>query len=455
MRRFIRNADVLLAEGRSPLRGSLIDIAEHALAAADPYAAVRARVSFSGDTLRVDEVNHQLHPDHRVYVVGAGKASYPIARAIEELLGDRIHAGIVIGKHGQEAALVRTDFRLASHPLPDANSIAGARAVSALLSTARPGDLVIACFTGGSSALFADPADGLSLEDKRATTQRLLTCGADIVEINRVRKHLSKVKGGRLAQALVPGVRLVNLTVSDVIGDALDYITDPTVPDTSTLEDARAVLDKYELWNRLPTAVTTYLRHARDSEETPDQAALAHLERQDVILVRSDAACHGAMARARALGFAPLLLSTCFEGESRELGRSFAAMAREAVATGHPLRPPCVLIGGGETVVTFGDEPSGAGGPNQEFATALALGIDGLDNVAALSLDSDGTDGPTAFAGALVDGASAAGARAAGVDLYVCLRTHDVTPALERIGDAILTGATGTNVNDLKLVLIA
>ncbi|MBW2177425.1 MAG: DUF4147 domain-containing protein [Deltaproteobacteria bacterium] len=254
--------------------------------------------------------------------------------------------------------------------------------------------------------------------------------------------------------AVHPGAHLINLTVSDVIGDPLDYITDPTVPDTSTLADAAKTLTKYGLWKKVPGSVSRYLRNAGEDGETPKIADLADRTSDDFIIVKGAAACEAAAAKAADFGFNVWILSTMFEGESRELGRNFGAIASEIKLSSRPLNPPCALIGGGETIVTL-DGATGVGGPNQEFAASAALCIDNLDNVVVVGLDSDGTDGPTDFAGAMVDGETASQARKAGIDLFESLKTHGVTAPLVKLGDAIMTGATGTNVNDLKIMLIA
>jgi len=449
----IRNRDELLGSGNLALRRTLLDIAEEALAAVDPGDAVRRVVSFDGNDLIVAGQRHVLAPDASVYVVGAGKATYPIAAALEEILGERIADGVVVAKYGQEGSLDRIGMCHAAHPVPDAASLAAAHSAMSLLARVRPGDVVVACFTGGSSALFVDPVAGLSLDDKIRCNSLLLASGASIFEINAVRKHLSCVKGGNLAGRLPPGTVLINLTVSDVVGDRLDYVTDLTVPDTSTFADARATLDRHELWDRFPVAAVRHLRAARPEAETKRAIDLAHLKRQDVLLLEADRACRAAATAAAARGIAPLTLSVFFEGESSEVGRSFAAIARQVRHDGRPVPAPCLLIGGGETVVR--QVEGGTGGPNQEFALAAAIDIDGLSDVAVLGLDTDGTDGPTAVAGGLVDGATSESARRRGLDLRGALRRHDALPALEALGSAVVTGATGTNVNDLKLVAIA
>lgn len=450
---YIQNRNELLSHGQIALRRTALDIADRALAAADPGPIVRRMLSFDGSRLNVGGRSFDLAVNNRVFVIGAGKASYPIAKAIDDILGPRIHRGFVTCKEGQAGKLANIELHWASHPIPGPASQQAAQRTKALLGEVRRGDIVLSSFTGGSSALFVDPVDGVTLEEKAKTNRILLGCGANILEINAVRKHLSRVKGGNLVRGLPAGVHLVNLTVSDVIGDHLDYITDPSVADTSSFTDARRVFDKYALWDCVPASVAKFLRSASDQAETARDSDLAHLDRTDVLLVKNDAACFAAAAAARELGFSPLVLSTVFEGESRELGRSLAAIAKQVVRDGNPVARPCVLIGGGESTV-LGTNNGGSGGPNQEFAVSVAIELAGRDDIVALGLDTDGTDGPTPLAGGLVDGTTATRAADLKIDLYNSLMQHDVSPALQRIGEAIVTGATGTNVNDLKLVVI-
>jgi glycerate 2-kinase len=453
---YFRNKGDLLSQGRSGLRRLVLDIADVALTETDPYPAALRQLSLDGDTLVAGVRRYALSAGQRIFAIGAGKATFPIAKAIEEVLGPHLHSGLVVCKHGQEGSLARIELRLASHPMPDKASFEAAMATQELLREVRAGDIVIACFSGGSSSLFVDPVPGVSLEDKACASQVLLTCGANIIEINNVRKHLSLVKGGRLVRRLPAGTHVINLTVSDVIGDALDYITDPSVPDRSTSLDARATLEKYGLKERLPASVVNHLMRGDADAETAREADLAHLDRHDILLVSADAACHAAARAALARGLTPVILSTRFEGESLELGRTMAAIAKQILLDGNPAKPPCLLIGGGETTVhLLKGHRAGSGGPNQEFAASVALEIESNPHIVALGLDTDGTDGPTPYAGAIVDGSSATTARRQGIDLHRKLADHDVSAALEQIGDIVITGATGNNVNDLKLVVVA
>ncbi len=450
---YIKNSDQLLSHGNISARRMALEIIEHALAAVDPYRAVRRLVGLKGDVLTVGALRFDLKQHRRIFLLGAGKATFPIAKAIEDLLGSRITDGVVICKYGQQGKLNRARLFLAGHPIPDEAGLAAARQAMALARQTQPGDIVFGCITGGSSALMVLPVEGVDLDEKRAVNQLLLTCGANIIEINSVRKHLSRIKGGRLSRAIHSRALLINLTVSDVIGDPLDYITGPTVPDTSTLEDARAVLSKYELMSRVPASVADFLRTAGPDQETPKPVDMANRKQHDFIILPAHTVCEAAAQKAADLGMETMILSTMLEGESRELGRTFASIAGEIVRNGRPLKPPCAVIGGGETTVKINGR-SGYGGPNQEFVLGAALEIGGNSNALVAAIDSDGTDGPTQAAGGIADQKTTARARVEGVDLFASLGHHDAGTALDKLGDCIVTGATGTNVNDLKLMLV-
>lgn len=449
----VLNRDLLTGHGEVDLRQIALEIFESAIEASDPGAVTRDVVELDGQTMKVAGRTFKLDVERKLFVIGAGKATFPIAKALEDVLGAKISAGLISVKSAPTSSLSRIRTIVAQHPFPNHESVQAARETLRLLEEVRPGDVVIACFTGGSSSLFALPAEGISFADKLETNRILLGCGANIVEINSVRKHISQVKGGRLSRSLPKGAVLINLTVSDVVGDRIDCITDPTVPDASTFADAIDVVDRYALWDVLPKSVATHIRRADPRFETCSEADFGHLERIDHFLLRADAACSAAMVAAKKRGIAPMLLSTFFEGESSQLARSFGAIARQVVKDGNPVQRPCVLIGGGETTVTIGDS-FGLGGPNQEFAVKLALELDGIERIVGLGADTDGSDGPTNYAGALVDGTTAARLRGLGADPGKALKSHDVTEALRLANDLIETGPTGTNVNDLKLVLI-
>ena len=451
MKKYVQNRNQLLSHGATRLRGLALEIVDAALDASDPYRLTRARVSLNGSDLRVGNLTYDLSGRGNVYVLGAGKATYPIARALEDVLGDRISDGLIVLKRGQGGSLKRIRVIEASHPIPDSSGLRGAREMLKLASGAREGDLVFACITGGSSALLPMPIRGVTLRDKQRVNRLLLSCGASILEINAVRKHLSRIKGGRLAMAIFPA-ELINLTVSDVAGDPLDCITDLTVPDTSTFEDAMRTLKKYALLEKMPRSVRAHIKRADPRHENPGDFGSRSCH--SFVIANNNAACMAAADRAEVLGIRAMILSTMCDGESRELGRTFAAIAKEIRRSRRPLEAPCALIAGGETVVTL-TKNFGRGGPNQEFVMSLALAMQGEDDFVAVGLDTDGTDGPTPVAGAITDGLTVASAPARGVNLQRALQEHTVLPAFTALNDAIITGPTGTNVNDLKFLILA
>jgi hydroxypyruvate reductase/glycerate 2-kinase len=280
----------------------------------------------------------------------------------------------------------------------------------------------------------------------------LLASGATIREINAVRKHLSAIKGGRLALSIFPA-EIINLTVSDVIGDPLDYITDPTVPDTSTFSDAIHVLEKYDLWDKFPESAIHYLQNATLEVETPKNFGEFESKVHSFILVKSRVVCDAAAEKAGEQGFKPLILTTALEGESREADIVFAGIAKEVVCNNRPLPPPCAIIACGETTVRI-DNEYGQGGPNQEFALSAVSQITSYDKVTVAAVDTDGTDGPTDIAGGLTDSSTISRAKTNNLDVFKHLHEHDASTVLLSTGDAIVTGHTGTNVSDLKMVLI-
>jgi glycerate 2-kinase len=450
---YIKNKEELISHGLVREREAAIGIMEQVLQAADPYRATMALVSLSGNRLRVGPLEYDLTQRGRIYLLGTGKATYPIAKALEDILGERICDGVVILKRGYRGKLAHVRVREASHPLPDEKGHMAAQEMMDMAVKAQKGDLVFCAITGGSSALAPLPVNGVSLADKRRINELLLYSGAAIQEINAVRKHLSRIKGGNLAKAIFPA-EVINLTVSDVIGDPLDYITDPTVPDTSTFADAVAVLHKYKLWEAAPLSVRHYLETATPARENP-----RHFGNQPLhtfLLIKSDVVCEAAVKAAPSFGFQPLVLTSTLEGESRDAGTFFAAVARETQNYGRPLPPPCAIICGGETTVTIPDQLKGRGegGPNQEFVLSAALGLRDNQRVLIAAIDTDGTDGPTELAGGMIDFSSLAAAREKGLDIFEALRAHNVSATLRALGDAVITGHTGTNVNDLKIMLV-
>jgi glycerate-2-kinase len=324
----------------------------------------------------------------------------------------------------------------------------------AIADKAEKGDLVFVIITGGSSALMPFPAEGITLEEKREVNKLLLNSGAIIQEINAVRKHISKIKGGRFALHIHPA-EIINLTVSDVIGDwkMLDYITGNTVPDTSTFQDAVDALKKYRLWEKVPESVRKHLQKVNPEMETPKNFGGVRVH--TFMLATNEDACLAAKERAEALGFNAMILSTMIEGESKEVGIVHAGIALEIEANNRPLKPPCILISGGETTVTIDEEHRDAeGGPNQHFILGFATKIRGSKRIVGVSVDTDGTDGPTDIAGGIVDGLTLERIEAKNLNVYESLRRHNVSPVLRALGDAVYTGSTGTNVMNLRTIIV-
>ena len=434
-------------------RDTALAIARAGLAAVDPAAAVRRHVHREGTRLVVGDRVYNLDEFDRVLVVGAGKASAPMAQALAEALGDRLSGGWVNVKYGYELAVPGITVYPAGHPVPDEASVQGTREIGRLLETAGERDLVLCAISGGGSALMTLPAPGLDLADFQAMTQALLRSGATINELNALRKHLDGVKGGGLARLAAPAT-LVALLLSDVVGNPLDVIASgPTVPDTTTFEDACAVVDRYGLWDALPPAMTERLRAGRAGEipDTPKAGDPLFERVQTVVVASNSQAAEAALVKARELGFHTLLLSTYVEGEAREVGRVCAAIARELAREGRPLpRPACVVLGGETTVTVRGQ---GRGGRNQELALAAIPALAGLDDVLLLTVATDGSDGPTDAAGAFADGTSLSRAEALGLDPLAYLANNDAYTFFERLGDLLITGPTRTNVNDLTFIL--
>jgi glycerate 2-kinase len=436
------------------LRADSRDIFAAAVAAVDPAAAVQRAVTRQAERLEVAGVSYDLRRYAHVYVVGGGKAGATMAQGLEAVLGDRLTAGTITVKYGHLAPVSRLTIREAGHPIPDAAGVRGAEAIMQLAERAGADDLVFCLLSGGGSALLPLPSPGISLAEKQQVTGLLLECGASIDEINVIRKHLSRLKGGQLARAVAPAT-LVTLVLSDVVGDPLDSIASgPTVPDPSTYRDCLDLLARYDLLERLPVSVRTHLRQGEVGAhpETPKPGAAIFARGQTVIVGNNRTALQAARAAAAALGYTTLVLSSRIQGETRHIARMHAAIAQEMVHHGEPLAPPACVISGGETTVTIRGD--GTGGRNQEFALAAALDIAGLASVVVLSAGTDGTDGPTDAAGAIADGTTVARARKRGLDPRQFLRRNDAYHFFTALDDLLITGPTGTNVMDVHLVLV-
>jgi len=429
-------------------RGHALRIFRAALRAADPVRAVLRHVRREGEVLIAGERRYDLSSFRNIYVIGAGKASARMAVAVERLLGRRITAGLVNAPNS--AKLRRIEINQAGHPIPDRRGVAGAKRIARIASEAGAGDLIICLISGGASALLPLPAPPVTLAEKQKTTRLLLHCGANIHEINCARKHLSLIKGGRLARLAYPAT-LLTLILSDVIGDDPDVVgSGPTAPDLTTFADARAILEKYRIWSQVPRTVRERVSSA--AEDTPKPGDKIFRKTRNVIVGSNALAVDAAAIEARRLGFHTLVLSTFLEGEAREAAMVHAGIAKEIRASGRPVVPPACVITGGETTVTV--RGNGLGGRNQEFVLAAAIEIAGLRNTAILSGGTDGADGPTDAAGAIADCTTLYRAEALGLDAGAFLRNNDSYHYFEAIGDLIKTGPTGTNVADIQLILV-
>ena len=421
-----------------------------ALQAADPAEAVSRHMRLEGDELIAGRRRYDLHSFHNIYVIGAGKASASMAKSVERMLGRRIRAGLINVKYGHAARLRRVELNESGHPIPDRSGMNGAERIAQIALEAGRDDLVICLISGGASALLPLPAPPVTLEEKQETTRILLHCGATIHEFNCVRKHISQLKGGQLARLAFPATMLT-LILSDVIGDDLDVIgSGPTVPDSSTYADARAIFRKYKIWEQLPSSVRERINGGAPETPKPGDAIFERV--QNLVVGSNRLAVDAAAAEARRLGFHTLVLSTFIEGETRDIARMHAAIAKEILASGRPLKPPACVISGGETTVTI--HGHGLGGRNQEFALAASLDIAGLENVTILSAGTDGTDGPTDAAGAIADHTTIARALPLGLDVTEFLGNNDSYHFFEPLGDLVKTGPTGTNVMDVRILLV-
>jgi len=448
----IKNKEELLSHGNKKGREVALDVTEHALRAVNSYKAVKKMVRIDDDRkLIVGDLSYDLSKIGNIYVVGAGKATFPIGQALEEILGERIRRGAINVKRSERRRLKYIKVREASHPIPDEIGLEGAGEIMDIAKEAKEGDIVFCAITGGASALMPLPAESISLEDKKRVTDLLLKCGATIDETNAVRKHISAIKGGRLAMCIHPA-EVINLIVIDEVA-GLPW--GPTVPDTTTYEDAVYVLKRYYLWERIPDSVRKYLERGLSdpSLETPKPKDFKGLKVHNIILANNEIACEAAKKRAEELGFNSMILSTVLEGESREAGIVLAGIAKEVKKKGRPLKPPCVLIIGGETTVTI-TEQHGEGGPSQELALGFSLKIAGSEKIVIVSMDTDGTDGPTDIAGGIADGYTRERAKEKDIDIHENLIRHNSSYVLKELKDSIITGPTGTNVMDLNVIVI-
>ena len=415
-------------------RAFLTDLFHTAVAAADPEKALASALP--------------ERPKGRTIVIGAGKGAAQLAAAFETLWDGPVE-GVVVTRYGYACPTRTIEVLEASHPVPDQNGLAAGVRLLDTVAGLTPDDLVVALVCGGGSALLPAPPDGLTLADEIAVNQALLASGAPIGDMNTVRKHVSRIKGGRLAAAAHPA-RVVSLVVSDIPGDNPALVASgPTVPDTADREAALAIIKRFDM--SLPPAVMAHIASDASGAPMPDDAVFAGHETK--VIASARLSLEAAAARAQAQGIQARILSDAIEGEARDIGRMHGAIAREIALAGRPFAAPVVLLSGGETTVTVRGS-GGRGGRNGELALSLAKDIQGLDTVTALSADTDGIDGTEANAGAFADGTTWSRLVDAGIDPNAALAANDSWGAFDMLGDLFQTGPTGTNVNDFRAVLI-
>lgn len=424
------------------------------VAAVHAGEAVRNHLSLKSGILKAGDARFTLREYDRVFLIGVGKAAAAMSAAVADVLGGHLTRGILVTKHGHaEKGIAGVQIIEAGHPIPDEAGLHAATAITSLLRELNARDLLLVAVSGGASALLPSPMPPVTLRGKQKTTDLLLRAGANIGEVNAVRKHLSLLKGGQLASLAYPAT-VVTLLLSDVMGDVLETIgSGLTAPDGSTFADALAVLRKYSIEKRVPTAIRRHLELGADGliPETPKKDNPLFGNVHNIVVGSNRIALQASAAEAKRLGYRTLILSSTIQGETREAAGMHAQILREVVCSGNPIPRPACILSGGETTVTV--RGNGKGGRNQEFALAAAIEIAGLENALVFSGGTDGTDGPTDAAGAVAAGDTIARAVANGLDAPDYLANNDSYTFFDALGDLVKTGPTGTNVMDLHLLL--
>ena len=456
----IKDKAKLLETGDRRARKPVLDLMELVLRDLDSYQFLYKNLELKENHLIYGGNRWDLSKKKNIYVVGAGKAANAMARAIEDILGDKITKGIVIVKDLEECdALTRIELICGGHPLPNKNGFYATVRILELIQKITREDLIIGLISGGSSALMNHPLPGITLEEEIVCTKELLTSGARINDINAVRRHISAVNGGGLARAIdLRGAEMINFIISDGVDSVLKidplqpakFFGTPVAPDRTTFADAAGVIEKYRLQDKIPRSIIELINKADSSLETPK--VFSNRIQQFVIQKVFDA-CKTAMKIAESIKLKTNVLTSCLQGESHEAGTFLACIAKEIATNHQPIAPPCIVIAGGETT-TYIQNDCGKGGPSQELALGFALEISGEKGICLVSIDTDGTDGPTEIAGGIVDGTTVQRAKNKKIDVYKMLKAHDSSSVLGALGDVIVTGNTGTNLCDLNIISI-
>lgn len=458
----VLNKKILLAHGCTALRSVVLEVMEQTLFEMDAYQRFLKNITLEGTVLHIGNRSWDLSKKRNVYLICGGKAANATAMALETILGERLSYGVVIVKSLEAGDLFnKCDVFVGGHPLPNLEGYQGCCRIFELLEKIGPEDLVISAISGGTSALMSCPKPGLSLEEEILTSDVLLKSGANIHEINSIRRHISRVNGGNLAKKIEEkGAEMILLMHYDAVGGTptkepwspRPVLGGPMAPDRTTLQDAKDTIRNYSLEDKLPRKVVDFIRNSTKADETPKS-----LKRHTSFVVNTlPDLCSCAQKKAQQLGIEAHILTSSLVGSSQEAGRFFAAVAKEIKQTGRPYSAPCMLIASGE-VGTIIDDPRkvrGWGGPGQEMAVAFALALEDTPGVCFASIDSEGTDGPTDAAGGLVDSSTYGEALAQKIDLKKALRQHATYQALGKLSSRVYSGNTGTTLCDLHLMYI-
>ncbi len=450
----IKNREKLTQSENKEARKICLDLIEHAIRKTNPKSELKNNIELKNGKISIFNHEYKTKDLENLYIIGAGKASQEMAIEIEKKLQDQISQGIVITKEGYKTEkLEKINLIEGGHPVPNKKSIEGTKKILEIVEKASEKDLIINLLSGGGSALLTSPAKPITLKDLRKTTKLLLKSGATINEINTIRKHISEVKGGKLAEKANP-TPLISLIVSDVVGDKLDIIASgPTVPDTSTYKEAIKILEKYSIKSKTPKSAIKHLKKGARGEKKETPTKMNHAKIENLLISNSDKLTQAAKEKGEELDLNPIIISRMIEGESREIGKAHAGILLEIKRTETPIKKPALLISGGETTVKIEKNP-GKGGPNQECALGAAEVLEGEEDIVFAAVDTDGSDGPTDVAGGLVNGKTGKKLKREGLEFSKIFEKHISGSALEKIGDHILTGPTGTNVNDLRIGLV-
>ncbi len=458
----IRNADKLVRHGDKEAREKVLSLMDAVLREVDAEVRIHEIMHLNGDILHVGERSWDLNTKRNVYLFGAGKACNAMAKTVCDILGDRITKGVISVKVVEpEDRYVNTDVYIGGHPLPNEQGMTAAQCMLDMIDAADKGDLFISVISGGSSALLTYPVAGITLDDEIIAQDLLLKSGAKILEINAVRRHISRTNGGRLAQRIMDkGAELINIIISDGVGvkptsnrgKPAYFVGTPVEADGTTIRDARNMMVNYDLRDRLPKSVVNFIYDDERITETPKQFG----DRLVTFLIGAVGdSCEVAKKAAGDMGIPIMVLSTYMEGESREAGVILSSVAREIKFMNRPIETPCFLVCAGETTTNIKTPPQGVGGPSQELVLGLAIGIKGIRGIAGASIDTEGSDGTTLYAGGIVDGQTMARLESAGVNVFEALRNHSSGNALMAVADNIFTGNTGTNLCDFNVLYIS